>query len=140
MTKDQVVVGDKVEEPDVQLLCVVALTIKENQQSINILWLILSLRLSTFLTHTCTPAGPTFALRRSRTTLIPVDDSSLLGMLCRYAQTHTSHRCWSRFTWYISAQTNTAMACSTLAGQTERQHCVKSFEFTYLPGVEAALI
>lgn len=44
-----------------------------------------------------------------------VEASSRLGMLCKYAHTHTSQRCCRRFTWYISAQTSTAIACNTLA-------------------------
>lgn len=36
MTEDQVVVGDEVEEPDVQLLCIVALRIKQTQTSCQI--------------------------------------------------------------------------------------------------------
>lgn len=48
-----------------------------------------------------------------------VDASSRLGMLCKYAHTHTSQRCCRRFTWYISAQTSTAIACNTLAKHTD---------------------
>ncbi len=65
----------------------------------------------------------TFAFFSKRITLMPVDASSRLGIFWRYAQTHTSHRCCRRFTWYISAQTSTAMACSTLAEHTDTQHC-----------------
>lgn len=66
-----------------------------------------------------TRVEPTFALFSSRITLMLVEASSRLGMLCKYAHTHTSQRCCRRFTWYISAQTSTAIACSTLAKHTD---------------------
>lgn len=33
VTEDQVVVGDKVEEPDVQLLCIVALRVQKQRET-----------------------------------------------------------------------------------------------------------
>lgn len=74
VAEDQVVVGDKVEEPDVQLLRVVALRKKAERKKNH-----------SNRDRSRGPAshrfGLTLARRRRRITLMPVDASSRLGML-----------------------------------------------------------
>lgn len=74
VTEDQVVVGNEVEEPDVQLLRIMALEVNNR----NVLG-----RKQTFHSKEGKKGklGVTFARRSSRITLMPVDASSLLGML-----------------------------------------------------------
>lgn len=71
MAEDQVVVGDEVEEPDVQLLRIVTLRNKANKYL---------QRLQAQL-KVGSQTGLTLARRSRRTTLMPVEASSRLGML-----------------------------------------------------------
>lgn len=75
VAEDQVVVGNEVEEPDVELLRIVALQANHRR---NVCQAEESERL---IGREKARRALTFARRRSRITLMPVDASSLLGML-----------------------------------------------------------
>lgn len=76
VAEDQVVVGNEVEEPDVQLLRVMALEVSKRKR-------VLGRKKPNFSLERKGKRALTFARRRSRITLMPVDASSLLGMLWR---------------------------------------------------------
>lgn len=76
VAEDQVVVGNEVEEPDVQLLRVMALEVNKRKR-------VLGREKQNFSLERKGKRALTFARRRSRITLMPVDASSLLGMLWR---------------------------------------------------------
>lgn len=74
VAEDQVVVGNEVEEPHVQLLRVMALEVNNRKH-------VLGRKKTNFSLERKGKRALTFARRRSRITLMPVDASSLLGML-----------------------------------------------------------
>lgn len=76
VAEDQVVVGNEVEEPDVQLLRVMALEVNNRKRVLG-----RTKTNQTFHENEKAKGALTFARRRSRITLMPVDASSLLGML-----------------------------------------------------------